>query len=188
MYKFKIKYLLQVLTFFVQLCTYTCRGLLWYQRNSHIFFSIFPLAISFTCDYNPQSTIDSNSNAQTLYRAIIFTSNQLVQQVLAEYNIHEQHKRGNFTRTYRLSCLDYFLCGSFGGPFPICHTNGICAQSITHHVQTTQQQQYYSISQTHAIGTCQQPFPGTSPCHSTYHTNNCHSKRSLAWCWNNCHA
>ena len=36
-------------------------------------------------------------------------SHQLVQQVVTEYDIHEQHKLGNFTQTYHPSYLDHFL-------------------------------------------------------------------------------
>ena len=53
--------------------------------------------------------------AQALYKATIFTSNQLVQGILKEYHINERRKLGNFTQTYELSYMDHFLCGSFSG-------------------------------------------------------------------------
>ena len=52
--------------------------------------------------------------AQALYKATIFTTNQVTRSVLIELKTQEKIKRGICT-PYQLSLLDYFVCGATSG-------------------------------------------------------------------------
>jgi hypothetical protein len=54
--------------------------------------------------------------AQAVYKATIFTSNQIIRDSLITWKTNERRKLGNFT-PYKLTLSDYFICGASSGAF-----------------------------------------------------------------------